>query len=101
MPNALYYGDSLRVLREYVPDESVDMVYQDPPFNSNDSYSVPFREKMGGVAGAEKAFTYTWEWTQKVERSYGQREIIGNPMARPLAAAGKVGKGAADSFLQA
>ena len=48
MANTLYYGDNLGVLWEYVPGESV---YPDPPFNSNDSYSVPFREKTGEGAG--------------------------------------------------
>jgi len=40
--NTLYYGDNLHVLRQHVPDESVDLVYLDPPFNSNASYSVLF-----------------------------------------------------------
>ena len=39
MTNALYYGDNLTVLREHVPDESVDLVYLAPPFNSNASYN--------------------------------------------------------------
>ena len=47
MPNALFYGDNLAVLREHVADESVDLVYLDPPFNSNASYNVLFREKTG------------------------------------------------------
>ena len=47
MTNALYYGDNLTVLRDHVPDESVDLVYLDPPFNSNASYNVLFREKSG------------------------------------------------------
>ena len=47
MTNALYYGDNLAVLREHVADESVDLVYLDPPFNSNASYNVLFREKTG------------------------------------------------------
>ena len=45
MPNTLYYGDNLKVLREYVADESVDLIYLDPPFNSNASYKVLFREE--------------------------------------------------------
>ena len=47
MANMLYYGDNLMVLREHVADESVDLVYLDPPFNSNASYNVLFREKTG------------------------------------------------------
>ena len=45
--NTLYYGDNLAVLREHVPDESVDLVYLDPPFNSNASYNVLFKERTG------------------------------------------------------
>ncbi len=79
MPNTLYYGDNLPVLRDHVPNESVDLVYLDPPFNSNASYNVLFREKSGEESPAQiKAFTDTWEWTQESQRTYEQ-EIIGNP----------------------
>ena len=47
MRNTLYYGDNLQVLREHISDESVDLVYLDPPFNSNASYNVLFKEKTG------------------------------------------------------
>ncbi len=79
MTNALYYGDNLTVLRDHVPDESVDLVYLDPPFNSNASYNVLFREQTGEKSPAQiRAFTDTWEWTQESERTYTQ-EIIENP----------------------
>ena len=45
MTNSLYYGDNLEILREHVLDESVDLVYLDPPFNSNASYNVLFQKK--------------------------------------------------------
>ena len=45
MTNTLYYGDNLEILREHVPDESVDLVFLDPPFNSNASYNVQFRQQ--------------------------------------------------------
>ena len=81
MNNTLYYGDNLEVLRRYVPDESVDLVYLDPPFNSNASYNVLFRERSGEESPAQiKAFTDTWEWTQESERVY-EREIVTNPDA--------------------
>ena len=81
MTNTLYYGDNLDVLRRYVPDESVDLVYLDPPFNSNASYNVLFKERSGEESPAQiKAFTDTWEWTQESERVY-EREIITNPDA--------------------
>ena len=81
MPNTLYYGDNLKVLREYVPDESVDLIYLDPPFNSNANYNVLFREKTGEDSPAQiKAFTDTWEWTLEAERTFDE-EIIRNPLA--------------------
>ena len=79
MRNALYYGDNLAVLREHVADESVDLVYLDPPFNSNASYNVLFRERTGEESPAQiQAFTDTWEWTQETELTF-ERDIIGNP----------------------
>jgi len=42
--NRLYYGDNLDILREHIPDESVDLIYLDPPFNSKRSYNVLFDE---------------------------------------------------------
>ena len=78
MPNTLYYGDNLGVMREHVPDESVDLVYLDPPFNSNANYNVLFREKTGEESPAQiKAFTDTWDWTLESERTY-ENEIILN-----------------------
>ena len=79
MPKALYYGDNLSVLRDRIPDESVDLVYLDPPFNSNASYNVLFKEQSGEQSPAQiKAFTDTWEWTQESQRTF-EREIILNP----------------------
>ena len=79
-PNTLYYGDNLSVLQEYVADESVDLVYLDPPFNSNASYNVLFREKSGEESPAQiKAFTDTWAWTEETERTY-ELGIIQNPL---------------------
>ena len=79
MSNALFYGDNLAVLREHVADESVDLVYLDPPFNSNSTYNVLFRERTGEESPAQiRAFTDTWEWTQETELTF-ERDIIGNP----------------------
>ena len=78
LENTLYYGDNLDVLRQHVSDESVDLVYLDPPFNSNATYNVLFKERSGEESPAQiKAFTDTWEWTQEAERTYEQ-EIITN-----------------------
>ena len=83
MTNTLYYGDNLEIMRQYVPDESVDLVYLDPPFNSNATYNVLFKERTGEESPAQiKAFTDTWEWTRESERTFEQ-EIVGNPSASP------------------
>ena len=83
--NTLFYGDNLQVLRnrDYFPDESVDLVYLDPPFNSNASYNVLFREQSGENSPAQiKAFTDTWEWTLEAERTF-EEEIIEHPGTPP------------------
>ena len=69
--NLLYYGDNLEILRRYVKDESVDLVYLDPPFNSNASYNVLFAERNGTQAAAQiKAFEDTWRWDEAAARAY-------------------------------
>jgi len=69
--NILYYGDNLPVLREHVAHESVDLVYLDPPFNSNATYNVLFAEKNGSQSAAQiKAFEDTWEWDEVAARTY-------------------------------
>jgi DNA modification methylase len=69
--NQLYYGDNLDVLRQDIKDESVDLIYLDPPFNSNRSYSVLFQEKSGNEAQAQiEAFDDTWKWSQESEAAY-------------------------------
>lgn len=69
--NRLYYGDNFDVLREHVADESVDLVYLDPPFNSNANYNVLFAEKGGTKAAAQiKAFEDTWQWDESSAESY-------------------------------
>jgi len=73
--NTLYYGDNLDILRRYVKDESVDLVYLDPPFNSNANYNVLFAEKDGSRSAAQiKAFGDTWEWSLDAEQAY--REVV-------------------------
>lgn len=69
--NQLYYGDNLRVLREEIADESVDLVYLDPPFNSAANYNVLFREASGEQSAAQiMAFEDTWHWTHESEAAY-------------------------------
>jgi len=69
--NDLYYGDNLDVLRRYVKDETVDLIYLDPPFNSNQDYNVLFGERNGTRAAAQiKAFEDTWRWDEGAARAY-------------------------------
>jgi DNA modification methylase len=67
MGNHLYYGDNLEVLRREIPDESVDLIYLDPPFNSDADYNHLFKDESGRVTGAQiKAFDDTWYWDDMV-----------------------------------
>src|SRR5947209_20462979 len=68
--NTLFYGDNLDILREYLPDESVDLVYLDPPFNSNRSYNVLFKEGKVDSSAQIHAFEDTWEWTPATIQLY-------------------------------
>ncbi len=71
--NVLYFGDNLEILRnrEYFPDNSIDLIYLDPPFNSKKSYNILFKENGGVESEAQiKAFTDTWHWTQAAENTY-------------------------------
>ncbi len=71
--NQLYFGDNLEVLRRYVKDEAVDLIYLDPPFNSNADYNVLFAEQDGTRAASQiKAFHDTWHWDESAERSYDE-----------------------------
>lgn len=78
--NTLYYGDNLYILREYVPSESVDLVYLDPPFNSNRNYNVIFKEPDTGEAQAQiEAFEDTWHWTLDAERTFNDLAQVAPP----------------------
>jgi site-specific DNA-methyltransferase (adenine-specific) len=69
--NTLYYGDNLKILREYIKDESVDLIYLDPPFNSNRNYNVLFKDESGAEAEAQiTAFEDTWHWNAAAERAF-------------------------------
>jgi adenine specific DNA methylase Mod len=69
--NQLYYGDNLKILRQYLADQSVDLVYLDPPFNSNQDYNVLFKERNGARSAAQvKAFKDTWVWDTESSRAY-------------------------------
>ena len=73
--NQLFYGDNLDILRRYVEDESVDLIYLDPPFNSKATYNVLFAEKNGSEAASQiKAFEDTWHWDEAAARLY--QEVV-------------------------
>ena len=77
MTNRLYYGDNLDILRsrEYFPDECVDLIYLDPPFNSNRNYNVLFKSESGADSEAQiTAFADTWHWGETAEETY--RELV-------------------------
>ena len=73
MANHLYYGDNLDVLRESIKSESIDLVYLDPPFNSNANYNVLFRGPSGESSQAQiEAFEDTWHWNNQAERTFDE-----------------------------
>jgi site-specific DNA-methyltransferase (adenine-specific) len=69
--NRLYYGDNLTVLRGCIDDESVDLIYLDPPFNSQATYNVLFRSTAGEQSRAQiEAFEDTWHWGNEAELAF-------------------------------
>lgn len=70
MTNRLYYGDNLDVLRDHIASESIDLVYLDPPFNSNAGYNVLFKSAAGTGADASiEAFDDTWTWGESAQNA--------------------------------
>ncbi len=85
--NLLYYGDNLEVLKRYIKDLSVDLVYLDPPFNSNATYNVLFEERTGDRAASQiQAFSDTWSWDMESERVYSDIVLSGGRLADCLMA---------------
>lgn len=85
--NTLYYGDNLDVLRRHVDPESVDLVYLDPPFNSNATYNVLFAEVHGERAASQvQAFEDTWTWDESAAWSYAQTVEAGGKVSDALQA---------------
>jgi DNA modification methylase len=85
LSNNLYYGDNLEVLRESIKDESVDLIYLDPPFNSQANYNVLFRSPEGEDSRAQiEAFEDTWHWNDSAERAFDDVMRFGNTDAAEM-----------------
>ena len=83
--NHLYYGDNLRVLRDSIPSASVDLIYLDPPFNSNASYNVLFKGPTGSDSAAQiEAFDDTWHWNDSAGEALGDVMRGGNAAASTM-----------------
>lgn len=80
--NNLYFGDNLDVLREKIKDESVDLIYLDPPFNSSLNFNVLFKETAGNPSEAQaEAFRDTWFWGTSAEEAYTDIVESGSELA--------------------
>ena len=85
--NLLYYGDNLDVMRLHVKDESVDLVYLDPPFNSSANYNVLFAAKDGHQSASQiAAFEDTWTWDEGAARQFDETVEAGGSVADVLLA---------------
>jgi len=83
--NTLFYGDNLAILREHVEDESVDLVYLDPPFNSNANYNLLFKAPDGHQSQAQiEAFDDTWHWNAPAEQAFDEVMQSGNSDAAEM-----------------
>ena len=77
--NHLYYGDNLQILREHIKDESVELIYLDPPFNSQANYNVLFNAPSGEQSPAQiEAFEDTWHWNDAAEAAFDEVMKSGN-----------------------
>lgn len=69
--NELFYGDNLKIIRNHIKDESIDLIYLDPPFNSKRNYNILFKnEKLTESTAQIKAFSDTWHWTEETEETF-------------------------------
>jgi DNA modification methylase len=83
--NRLYFGDNLPILRAHVADESVDLIYLDPPFNSNAGYNVLFKSPTGESSPAQmEAFEDTWHWNASAELAFDEVMTSGNSDASEM-----------------
>ncbi|MFQ6034826.1 MAG: DNA methyltransferase, partial [Sedimentisphaerales bacterium] len=95
--NVLYYGDNLDILRRYIKDETVDLIYLDPPFKSEQDYNVLFAEQNGSRAAAQiKAFEDTWRWDKDSAKSYQEVVETGPPQVSQVMQAFRLFLGGSD-----
>jgi DNA modification methylase len=86
--NTLFYGDNLVILRDYMDSESVDLIYLDPPFNSNRNYNVLFKDESGKEADAQiTAFADSWHWNATAEQTYHELVTLGAPRVSSMVSA--------------
>jgi len=82
--NTLFYGDNLEILRHSIPEESIDLIYLDPPFNSKADYNILFKETTGEQSAAQiQAFSDFWKWDNEARRAY--EFLTGNEVDNSIA----------------
>jgi adenine specific DNA methylase Mod len=90
--NQLYYGDNLQVLREHIANESVDLIYLDPPFNSKRDYNLLFKSPKGVTSEAQiEAFEDTWHRNEQAEREFDELLLLIKSLQSLTPAPGKRG----------
>ncbi len=90
MDNTLYYGDNLDVLKRHIADESIDLIYLDPPFNSNANYNVLFEDHVGEKSTAQlQAFKDTWTWAEAA-LTYQELSLSPTPLGDAMRAFGSL-----------
>jgi adenine specific DNA methylase Mod len=78
--NTLYYGDNLEILRKHIPEDSIDLIYLDPPFNSKATYNILYKEQTGELSQAQiTAFEDTWQWG--IESELALKDIVSSTIA--------------------
>ena len=79
--NTLYYGDCLDVMQEQLEENSVDLIYLDPPFNSKTDYNILYGSSdSNGMPAQVRAFRDTWKWdSAAVERVQRMTNAIAHP----------------------
>jgi len=85
--NSLFFGDNLPFLRnhDHFPPQSVDLIYLDPQFNSNQSFNVLYKEVEGTLSTAQvKAFEDTWTWDESAAKSLHELNNVIEYTPQPL-----------------